>query len=243
MLYYVIMLWKWKIIHFWLSQIKFIICWNLVKWPKCKIRIIEDSFVAYFAAPLQYQTSAVCSDAQMNRAQTLIESSRAPGPGVWDLCAFLETNTHLRSANTDDQCADIKRVFEQIWRDQPRVKCSGEAWCRRLARGFDLHLSFWCMTPHIKQPQPAFCPKRLVVRREESWVSYGGFPPTRVTSTVNTEDHVSNSALMESVWKHKLRLTLLWYSTLDILITVSNFTTTCLLAVIRALVDCLLNIL
>ncbi len=146
------MLLKWKIINFWLSQIKVIICWNLVKWPKCKIRIIEDSFVAYFAAPLQYQTSAVCSDAQMNRAQTLIESSRPRAPGVWDLCAFLETNTHLRSANTDDQCADIKRVFEQIWEIsrvwsvQERLGVAG--W----RRGFDLHLSFWCMTPHIKQP-------------------------------------------------------------------------------------------
>jgi len=32
------------------------------------------------------------------------------------------------------------------------------------------------------------------------------------------------------------------YSTLDILLTVSNFVTTCQLAVIRVLVDCLINI-
>ncbi len=36
--------------------------------------------------------------------------------------------------------------------------------------------------------------------------------------------------------------TLFWECTLDILITVSNFATTCQLAVIRVLVDCQLNI-
>ncbi len=38
-----------------------------------------------------------------------------------------------------------------------------------------------------------------------------------------------------------LGYTLFWF-TLDILLTVSNFATTCQLAVIRVLVDCLLNI-
>ncbi len=37
--------------------------------------------------------------------------------------------------------------------------------------------------------------------------------------------------------------TLFRYSTLDILLTVSNYVTTCQLAVIRVLINCLLNIL
>lgn len=51
---------------------------------------------------------------QNNRAQTLIEIQSAPG--VWDLCAFPETNMRWWRANTDDQWADIKPVFAGVRR-------------------------------------------------------------------------------------------------------------------------------
>ncbi len=55
-------------------------------------------------------------------------------------------------------------------------------------------------------------------------------------------DFTTFAKLMESnITKWTLGNTLFWQSTLDILLTVSNFATQCQLAVIRLLVDCLLN--